>query len=249
MSLAASLKGLMRRVPQPVSIATVSVSHPSPHFHGATLSSLTSIALAPLPLVAFSIRLPSRLASALDPIVTPSASNPDSTTPPPDPSKLGQSPGGPMVPNPFNIHKHKLSLEGIPILQGCVGAISCRVLGSVKLSRAGLSEVGWDLGSLSRSINPEGEHELDEKLGGGEASSELYVAEVIRMEDCDGLSASSPSLSALSSSSIPASASVPSPSSSPSAAEGASEHNGSSLGLPLVYHDQRYVSVGSIGRT
>ncbi|KAG6329480.1 hypothetical protein ID866_9609, partial [Astraeus odoratus] len=35
-------------------------------YHGATLSSFTSIALDPYPLVAFSLRIPSRMATALN---------------------------------------------------------------------------------------------------------------------------------------------------------------------------------------
>lgn len=69
------LRQLMRHVAQPVAVVTVELavghslepvgqaSQPRVH-HGATISSLSSISLSP-PLVSFSLRLPSRLASAL----------------------------------------------------------------------------------------------------------------------------------------------------------------------------------------
>ncbi|GAA6028519.1 hypothetical protein JCM8097_007261 [Rhodosporidiobolus ruineniae] len=83
---------LFRRTAQPVAVLTAHIpsssSSPSPssataqtdaaneqHNHGATLSSLASISLAP-PLVSFSLRLPSRLASHLSPSPSPSSRTP-----------------------------------------------------------------------------------------------------------------------------------------------------------------------------
>ena len=55
----------MRHTAQPVSVVTISLSNGSAaHNHGATLSSFSSISLNP-PLVAFSLRRPSRLANRL----------------------------------------------------------------------------------------------------------------------------------------------------------------------------------------
>lgn len=65
-----SLRKLMRAVAQPIAIITLASSSslsPLPsttHNHGATVSSLTSISLDPA-LVAFSIKLPSKLGAAL----------------------------------------------------------------------------------------------------------------------------------------------------------------------------------------
>ena len=78
------LRQLMRSVAQPVAVITVPLSSSKgkekqlsdPHDHGATLSSLSSISLSP-PLVAFSLRLPSRLATYL----IPPPSTPPSTPP------------------------------------------------------------------------------------------------------------------------------------------------------------------------
>lgn len=118
------------------------------------------------------------------------------------------------------MYPHSPSLEGIPVLQGCVGAISCRILGSIPLSQDGLTSAGWDLGSLALG---------GEKEGNGEATSELYVAEVVRLEDCQVKEMED-------------------------VQEGDRQVVGQvleegAMGLPLVYHDQRYVSVGSIGRS
>ncbi|GAA5981586.1 hypothetical protein JCM5350_008033 [Sporobolomyces pararoseus] len=81
---------LFRRVAQPVAVLTArlpqanadeasrspqnSLETPIEHNHGATLSSLTSISLSP-PLVSFSLRLPSRLATYL------SSSRPSTSSP------------------------------------------------------------------------------------------------------------------------------------------------------------------------
>ncbi|CAD6571490.1 MAG: hypothetical protein CYPHOPRED_004453 [Cyphobasidiales sp. Tagirdzhanova-0007] len=58
----------MRRVAQPVAVITANLQEASllerPD-HGATVSSFVSITLSPTPLVAFSLRLPSRLATYL----------------------------------------------------------------------------------------------------------------------------------------------------------------------------------------
>lgn len=82
--LADDVRHVMRAVPQPVSVLTCNVSSssssspplsppaqspdmpasPGARAHGATLSSLTSISLDPHALVSFSLRLPSRMASA-----------------------------------------------------------------------------------------------------------------------------------------------------------------------------------------
>jgi len=55
---------------QPVAIAITSQPESPSAYHGATLSSFTSLTLHPYPLVAFSVRLPSRLADYLRPAST-----------------------------------------------------------------------------------------------------------------------------------------------------------------------------------
>ncbi|WVW79273.1 hypothetical protein I302_101240 [Kwoniella bestiolae CBS 10118] len=69
------LREVMRNVAQPVAIAVTCVPPNSPlhgkaKYHGATLTSFTSLTLYPHPLVAFSLRLPSRMADCLRPYRT-----------------------------------------------------------------------------------------------------------------------------------------------------------------------------------
>ncbi|KDE06221.1 hypothetical protein MVLG_03499 [Microbotryum lychnidis-dioicae p1A1 Lamole] len=61
-----SLRHAMRSVAQPVAVVTIPLdpTRPNVDTHGATLSSLSSISLSP-PIVAFSLRLPSKLATYL----------------------------------------------------------------------------------------------------------------------------------------------------------------------------------------
>jgi flavin reductase (DIM6/NTAB) family NADH-FMN oxidoreductase RutF len=231
-----------------VSIATISVPTPHPHYHGATLSSLTSISLAPLPLLAFSLRLPSRLASAINSSLQPPSASSSSSPPlptiilhylsssqtplaasfakalpaPPPSSSESSTPSDNPIPipptSPFFTHPFHLSPEGIPVLQGCVGAVSCRILGSIPLSQSGLSSVGFSLGSLPFSPDFSPSLSKDDGKGKGEdVTSELYIAEVVRMEDC-----------------------------SFHGDVGEVKKEEQSVGLPLVYHDQRYCSVGSL---
>ncbi|WWC91276.1 uncharacterized protein L201_006219 [Kwoniella dendrophila CBS 6074] len=69
------LREVMRNVAQPVAVAVTSVPSTSTlygksKYHGATLTSFTSLTLYPFPLVAFSLRLPSRMADCLRPFRT-----------------------------------------------------------------------------------------------------------------------------------------------------------------------------------
>lgn len=67
-TIADSLRTIMRTSAQPVAVITTSLSgrkdDENQYVHGATLSSFTTVSLDP-PLVAFSLRIPSRLANAL----------------------------------------------------------------------------------------------------------------------------------------------------------------------------------------
>ena len=65
-TVADSLRKLMRLAVQPVAVITANIARDSKqrHMHGATLSTFTSVSLNP-PLIAFSLQLPSRMASYL----------------------------------------------------------------------------------------------------------------------------------------------------------------------------------------
>ncbi|KAF9078026.1 flavin reductase like domain-containing protein [Rhodocollybia butyracea] len=71
LQLQSKLRSLLRETAQPVAVIT-SIIHPHStrstsvsQFHGATLSSFTSISMDPHPLVAFSLRIPSRMGDSL----------------------------------------------------------------------------------------------------------------------------------------------------------------------------------------
>lgn len=70
-------------IPKPVSVVVARLQDGT--YHGATLSSFSSIALHPEPLVSFSLRLPSRLADALRPPPQTSAKDTQTSTTKDDP--------------------------------------------------------------------------------------------------------------------------------------------------------------------
>lgn len=78
-----AIRQVMRTSAQPVAVVSAFVpsddpNDPAPHIHSTTLSSFTTVSLAP-PLVAFSIREPSRMADALRAGVATPPSNPSMT--------------------------------------------------------------------------------------------------------------------------------------------------------------------------
>ena len=141
----------------------MSTSHPS---------SFSSIALDPLPLVAFSLRVPSRMAAAL------AAAHADPTTPRAHMvvNLLSAAQAATAVrfaradlhPAPFADTPHALSAEGLPVLDGVLGALSCRLVAAAlplhdlrALRGAARSDAAWE---------------------GAGAASELFIAEVTRVE-------------------------------------------------------------------
>ncbi|GJE93235.1 flavin reductase [Phanerochaete sordida] len=176
------LRALLRETAQPVAVVTALMptehqEHPaSPsacpsaehtRFHGATLSSFSSIALDPVPLVAFSLRIPSRMATSLKACVhgrmvvnvlaAPQAalavrfSRPD------------------LHAHPFDGVGYRLSAEGLPVLDGALGALSCALVARP-----------WplhDLGSLGKGMHPG-----DAEWEGEGVASELFIARVTRVE-------------------------------------------------------------------
>ncbi|EJT47027.1 hypothetical protein A1Q1_04270 [Trichosporon asahii var. asahii CBS 2479] len=62
------MRDVLRNVAQPVVVAVTKTNASSPApYHGATLTSFASLSLEPYPLVAFSLRLPSKMADYLRP--------------------------------------------------------------------------------------------------------------------------------------------------------------------------------------
>ncbi|KAF5348674.1 hypothetical protein D9758_006826 [Tetrapyrgos nigripes] len=132
----AQFRSLLRECAQPVTVLT-SFLPSSTHYHGATLSSFTSIAMDPFPLVAFSLRIPSRMAASLAKVHSNNQNGID-----PDVGShmvvniLSAAQANTAVifsrpdlhPDPFSEVKYSLNSEGIPILDGSLGAISCKLV-------------------------------------------------------------------------------------------------------------------------
>ncbi|KAG0696423.1 flavin reductase like domain-containing protein [Suillus ampliporus] len=221
-----SLRKLLRETAQPVAVVTSTLpDHETAQhsnssmqgqekalsiFHGATLSSFTSIALDPHPLVAFSLRVPSRMALALN----THAAKPQRHThmvinilsaTQPHIARLFSSPD--LHPFPFvNSEVQWMpSADGLPVIKGALGALSCAVVGR----SFPLSDTRW----LCSSID-EWEAEVQQVEGGGGLASELFIARVLRVED------------------------IQEP-------EGQLE-NEEFRTLPLLYHQQKYTTVGKI---
>lgn len=206
------LRRLLRETAQSVAVVTALLPDPSTStYHGATLSSFSSIALDPLPLVAFSLRVPSRMASALSSNfnLTTSESPPplSPTSPPPTPTPTPlPSPSPPahllinilsaaqphvadrfarpdLHPRPFDDPRvrYTLSQDNLPILAGSLGALSCRLVGP-SLSLAHLRD--------SHAVLDEDEDERRQSMrmregegsGGTALASELFIARVLRVE-------------------------------------------------------------------
>ncbi|KAL5513100.1 hypothetical protein ACEPAH_3498 [Sanghuangporus vaninii] len=153
----AALRRLLRETAQPVAVVTsfypfdgasdegeeTRSRDKRPHhkkFHGATLSSFTSIALDPDPLVAFALRIPSRMATSLkERMIQDRASQ--TQTPNLVINLLSSKQAdtahhfarADLFPEPFRITPHTLSADGLPILTGVLGALSCELISCTPL--------------------------------------------------------------------------------------------------------------------
>ncbi|KIM88134.1 hypothetical protein PILCRDRAFT_814040 [Piloderma croceum F 1598] len=166
------LRSLLRETAQPVAVVTSNLQH-SPTHHGATLSSFTSIAMDPYPLISFSLRIPSRMATALKAADSRSKShlviNVLSAA---QESTAVRFSRPDLYPEPFSSIPYLLSEEGLPVLEGCLGALSCRLVkGSWPLDDLEFIE-GRSRESVEREV----------MLEGNGATSELFLARVIRVE-------------------------------------------------------------------
>jgi len=192
-----NLRELLRNVAQPVAVITsfmpkstsespsnlrrenrpADTAHQTSKFHGATLSSFTSIAMDPYPLVTFALRVPSRMATTL------------SLLPASDPAHMvvnllsAEQSGAAVLfsrpdlhPAPFEDPRvrYKLSREGLPILSGTIGALSCQLVGrGIPLHDLAYLGGGNGFGDAGAS---------KVVLGTGDITSELFIARVMRVE-------------------------------------------------------------------
>lgn len=177
------LRALLRETAQPVAVVTSLMpqapSEPHPdtthysRFHGATLSSFSSIALDPHPLVAFSLRVPSRMATSLK----------DAHAAPPVPSHmvvniLSAAQAAIAVrfsrpdlhPHPFAHTPYTLTSEGLPAITGSLGALSCRLIAA-----------SWPLHDIEM-LDSKNKKEGARSWQGDGIASELFIAQVTRVE-------------------------------------------------------------------
>lgn len=175
LTIHAQLRALLRETAQPVAVVTslMPAEHPSrahSRFHGATLSSFSSIAMEPHPLVAFSLRIPSRMATSLKNahgdvsshlVINILSANQESVA--------VQFSRPDLHLHPFTSISHTLTAEGLPVIQDSLGALSCRLVAN-----------SWPLHDLGVLKTGQGN---DKSMWKGDGvASELFIAEVTRVE-------------------------------------------------------------------
>ncbi|KAH8104020.1 flavin reductase like domain-containing protein [Cristinia sonorae] len=170
------LRNLLRHTAQPVAVVTSLMpegstsNSPLSKFHGATLSSFSSIAMDPHPLVAFSLRVPSRMATSLKNahdhwpshmvVNILSAAQVDIAV------KFSRVD---LHPHPFSEVPYFLTKEGLPVLEHSLGALSCKLVAS-----------SWPLHDLAALS--EGSSKQEAVWDGEGVASELFIARVTRVE-------------------------------------------------------------------
>ncbi|KAG7093396.1 hypothetical protein E1B28_007077 [Marasmius oreades] len=190
--LKAHFRSLLRESAQTVAVVTTttaaspsSTSHD--RHHGATLSSFTSIAMDPYPLISFSLRLPSRMAAYLAEAYSKPLSHPESahmvinllSATQEDLAVVFSRPD--LHPHPFSSSEfYSFSREGIPVLKRSLGAISCQLVAPpIPLHDLEFLKHGFGGGT---SMAEEG-RVVGESDG---VTSELFIARVVDVE-MDGI--------------------------------------------------------------
>ena len=133
--------------------------------------------MSPHHLVAFSLRVPSRMATTLTRL--PLAASPPRThmvvnllaAPQARTATLFSRPD--IHPRPFEDPgiQWSLSPDGFPMLHGCLGALSCRVVGAP-----------WPLNDLA-ALGDNNAEEVTHTVDMGDVQSELFIAQVVRVDD------------------------------------------------------------------
>lgn len=202
-----ALRALLQHTAQPVSVltlknaSTAEKSTAGGPWHGATLSSFSSISFHPFPIVAFALQLPSRSADALQTHFAQSSSSSTSSTAATEPkphlvinilsstqSDLAARFSRPdLYPKPFSdldtirhvTPRYTLTNEGIPKFTDALGVLSCSLIASLPLNAA-----ASDPHRLAHAIET---HALPpgSEVRPGSSSSMLYLARVVRVEETE----------------------------------------------------------------
>ena len=171
-----TLREVLRDSAQSVAIVTSHMpleNRAGPHsqFHGATLSSFSSIALDPHPLVAFSLRMPSRMATSLQNIDYSKPShmviNILSACQAATAIRFANAR---LHPHPFAETRYSLTEDGLPILHDSLGAISCKLVSPPKQLHD------------PHAFSLEGGNRREKEWNGPGVVSELFIARVMRVE-------------------------------------------------------------------
>ncbi|KAF8621867.1 hypothetical protein AX15_007427 [Amanita polypyramis BW_CC] len=179
-SITSSLRALLRSTAQPVAVVTSFMpanqnqsSSSGALYHGATLSSLTSISMDPYPLVAFALRIPSRMATSLKYSSQPSHMVINLLSA--EQSSVAEVFSRPdLHTHPFTTVPFTLNGDGLPVIKGSLGAMSCKLAATVPL---------YDLEYLEQTSSG---GDIPERVQVREGvASELFIARVTRVEGVD----------------------------------------------------------------
>ncbi|KAJ7065418.1 flavin reductase like domain-containing protein [Mycena amicta] len=168
------LRVLLRETAQPVAVVTSFMpgGDEKTRFHGATLSSFTSIALDPDPLVTFALRIPSRMSIALN--APPSHLPSDmviNLLSADQASVAARFSRVDLYPHPFDSTDYFLTADGLPVIRGSLGALSCKLVsrGLPLHDRRLLEARRFDLPAVDASDS--------------QVVSQLFIARVTRVEE------------------------------------------------------------------
>lgn len=143
-------------------------------YHGATLSSFTSIAMDPFPLVTFALRIPSRMASSLNSSSSNSSSDMVINILSAKQASIATIFSRPdLHPHPFSTTPYFLNADGLPVIRGSLGAIACKLVSK-----------GLPLHDLHFLQRQRADEAVEENSGTGNVS-ELFIAQVTRVEELD----------------------------------------------------------------
>ncbi|KAJ7231735.1 flavin reductase like domain-containing protein [Mycena haematopus] len=169
------LRALLRETAQPVAVVTSLLNREPGVYHGATLSSFTSIAMDPVPLVAFALRLPSRMADSLNTLPSnPSPAMVINILSAKQASIATTFSRSDLYPHPFSTTPFFLNEDGLPVIRGSLGAIACKLVSN-----------GLILRHLP-ALQPRRVDEVEEEISDTASGSELFIAEVLRVEEVLG---------------------------------------------------------------
>jgi flavin reductase (DIM6/NTAB) family NADH-FMN oxidoreductase RutF len=170
------LRELLRHTAQPVAVVTSLMRSNNDHarYHGATLSSFASIAMDPYPLVSFSLRIPSRMAFSLKSALPNQSSHMVINLLSSEQATIAVTfSRSDLYPEPFLSVPYRLTQEGVPVLEGSLGALSCKLVSTAIPLH--------DLDCLEKG-NLNGKDVCDP---GNMIVSELFIGRVVRVEKAE----------------------------------------------------------------